>query len=478
MTSLTHYSNLFYEFLTGVRERRRGIKEKSMGGGAHVRVIIIASLAGILFGFDTAVIAGVTHALRDIFSLSPAGLGAAVSSALWGTLLGALIIGAPGDRYGSRNMLRVVGMLYVISALGSALAWNFMSFAVCRFLAGIAIGGSSVLAPVYLAEIAPANRRGALVGLFQLNIVIGILLAYGSNFCVARFIGGPDAWRYKLAVSALPAIIFFILLLTIPHSPRWLVAKARLAEAESSLRRLGLANPRAELDGYAISQEARDGSDSRLSWARHRRPILLAIGLACFNQLSGINAVLYYLGDIFAAAGFDAWSADLQSVVIGATNLAATLLGISLLDRAGRRTLILIGSVGTALALLGVTLIMANDAARAWLLPLLIVFIASFAVSQGAVIWVYLSEIFPTPVRARGQAVGSATHWIFNALIAGAFPVIAAHSKAVPFAFFAGMMILQFIAAFFLMPETRGVALERMNDLLRTADRGGARRNM
>jgi sugar porter (SP) family MFS transporter len=449
-----------------------------MGGGAHVRVIIIASLAGILFGFDTAVIAGVTHALRDIFSLSPAGLGAAVSSALWGTLLGALIIGAPGDRYGSRDMLRVVGMLYVISALGCALAWNITSFAVCRFLAGIAIGGSSVLAPVYLAEIAPANRRGALVGLFQLNIVIGILLAYGSNFCGARFIVGPDAWRCKLAVSALPAIIFFILLLTIPHSPRWLVAKARLAEAELSLRRLGLANPRAELDGYAIAQEARDGPDSRLSWARHRRPILLAIGLACFNQLSGINAVLYYLGDIFAAAGFDAWSADLQSVVIGATNLAATLLGISLLDRVGRRTLILIGSVGTALALLGVALIMANDAARAWLLPLLIVFIASFAVSQGAVIWVYLSEIFPTPVRARGQAVGSAAHWMFNALIAGAFPVVAAHSKAVPFAFFASMMTLQFIAAFFLMPETRGVALERMNDLLRTADRGRARRNM
>jgi sugar porter (SP) family MFS transporter len=449
-----------------------------MGGGAHVRVIIIASLAGILFGFDTAVIAGVTHALREVFSLSPAGLGAAVSSALWGTLLGALIIGTPGDRYGSRDMLRVVGMLYVISALGCALAWNFTSFAVFRFLAGIAIGGSSVLAPVYLAEIAPANRRGALVGLFQLNIVIGILLAYGSNFCVARFIAGADVWRYKLAVAALPAMIFSILLLTIPHSPRWLAAKARLAEAESSLRRLGHANPRSELDGYAISQEARGGPDSKLSWARHRRPILLAIGLACFNQLSGINAVLYYLGDIFAAAGFDAWSADLQSVVIGATNLAATLLGISLLDRVGRRTLILIGSVGTALALVGVALIMGNDAARAWLLPLLIVFIASFAVSQGAVIWVYLSEIFPTPVRARGQAIGSATHWIFNALIAGAFPVIAAHSKAVPFAFFAGMMVVQFIAAFFLMPETRGVALERMNDLLRTTDRGRARRNM
>jgi MFS family permease len=201
-------------------------------------------------------------------------------------------------------------------------------------------------------------------------------------------------------------------------------------------------------------------------------------GLACFNQFSGINAVLYYLGDIFAAAGFDAWSADLQSVAVGATNLAATLLGIHLLDRAGRRTLILIGSVGTAAALLGVALIMANDAARAWLLPLLIVFIASFAISQGAVIWVYLSEIFPTGIRARGQAIGSATHWIFNALIAGSFPVIAAHSNAAPFAFFASMMVLQFIAAFFLMPETRGVELERMNEQLRPAERKVWRRNM
>jgi sugar porter (SP) family MFS transporter len=449
-----------------------------MGGAAHLKVVIIASLAGILFGFDTAVIAGITHALREIFSLSPAALGAAVSSALWGTLLGALVAGKPGDRHGSRNMLRVVGLLYVFSALGCAFAWNLTSFIGWRFLAGIAIGGSSVLAPVYLAEIAPANRRGAVVGLFQVNIVLGILLAYGSNFCVARFVVGPDAWRYKLAVSALPAIIFSSLLFTIPHSPRWLAAKGRLAEAESSLRRLGNSSPRAELAQFSNSPGAQDTPRQRLSWARHRRPILLAIGLACFNQLSGINAILYYLGDIFAAAGFNAWSSDLQSVAIGVTNLAATLLGISLLDRVGRRTLILIGSVGTALALFGATMIMASDSARGWLLPLLVLFIASFAISQGAVIWVYLSEIFPTSVRARGQAIGSATHWILNALIAGAFPVIAAHSKSAPFAFFSSMMVLQFVAAFFLMPETRGVALERMNDLMRVPGKIPAHRNM
>jgi sugar porter (SP) family MFS transporter len=438
-----------------------------MGGLAHLKVVLIASLAGILFGFDTAVIAGITHALRETFSLSAISLGAAVSSALWGTLLGALIAGRPGDRYGSRNMLRLVGALYVISAIGSALAWNLFAFVVCRFLAGIAIGASSVLAPVYLAEIAPASRRGALVGLFQLNIVIGILLAYGSNFLVAQFVGGADVWRCKLAVSALPAMIFFGLLFAIPNSPRWSVAKGRLGEAELSLRRLGCAHPRVVLDEFARSLEPR-GAAQRLSWTEHRRPILLAVGLACFNQLSGINAVLYYLGDIFAAAGFDAWSADLQSVAVGATNLIATIFGIALLDRVGRRTLILVGSIGTALALGGVALIMSGHGARSWLLPLLVLFIASFAISQGAVIWVYLSEIFPTDVRARGQAVGSATHWILNALIAGTFPIIAAYSKPTPFAFFAGMMALQFVAALLFMPETRGVSLEQMNERLGT----------
>ncbi|MGB6355055.1 MAG: sugar porter family MFS transporter [Steroidobacteraceae bacterium] len=448
-----------------------------MGGAAHLRVVIIASLAGILFGFDTAVIAGITRALREIFSLTPIALGAAVSSALWGTLLGALAAGRPGDRYGSRDMLRLVGLLYLISALGSALAWNLYSFIACRFLAGIAIGASSVLAPVYLAEIAPAQRRGVLVGLFQLNIVIGILLAYASNFCVAQFIQGPDLWRYRLAVSALPAAIFFLLMFTIPHSPRWLAARARSAEAEASLRRLGCADPRAALADFAISREP-SGARGRVTLARHRRPILLSIGLACFNQFSGINAVLYYLGDIFAAAGFEAWSADLQSVAVGAANLLATLAGIALLDRAGRRTLILAGSIGTASALLGVAFIMAGAAPRTWLLPLLILFIASFAMSQGAVIWVYLSEIFPTAVRARGQAIGSATHWILNAAIAGAFPVIAVHSKSAPFAFFAAMMLLQFVAALFFMPETRGVTLEGMQELMCAARPAAAHRNM
>jgi sugar porter (SP) family MFS transporter len=448
-----------------------------MGGIAHFRVVLIAGLAGILFGFDTAVIAGVTHALREVFSLSATGVGVAVSAALWGTLVGGLIAGRPGDRYGSRDVLRVIGLLYLISALGCALSLSFATFVVCRFIAGLAIGASSVLAPVYLAEIAPAKHRGAQVGLFQVNIVIGILLAYASNFCVAQLVDGPQAWRYKLAVSALPALLFSVLMLTIPNSPRWLAAKARLAEAESSLRRLGSRDPRGELDAFTISHEPRDESSVRLSWSAHRRSIVLAVGLACFNQLSGINAVLYYLGDIFAAAGFDAWSADLQSVAIGAANLAATLVGIALLDRLGRRTLMLIGSVGTALTLFGVALVMANHAPRAWLLSLLIVFTASFAVSQGAVIWVYLSEIFPVVARSRSISRQR-----------DSLDIQCADRRRVPccrrtfqvpsIRVFAIMMTMRFVAAFFLMPETRGVPLERMSALLGTAARAAARRNM
>jgi sugar porter (SP) family MFS transporter len=451
-----------------------------MGGSAHLKVVIIASLAGVLFGFDTAVIAGVTHALRETFALTPAALGATVSSALWGTLLGALVLGRPGDRYGSRNMLRFIGFLYLVSALGCALAWNLSAFVVCRFLAGIAIGGSSVLAPVYLSEIAPAKRRGALVGLFQVNIVIGILTAYGSNFCVALLTSGEAIWRYKLAVAALPAGLFCILLFTIPHSPRWLAQKGRFAEAESSLRRLGSTAPREQLrefaDGSCASSSAPAQKMQRptLSWAQHRRPIALAIGLALFNQLSGINAILYYLGDIFASAGFSDWSADLQSVAIGATNLAATLIALTLIDRTGRKTLLLFGSVGMAPALAGVALIMATGAARNLLLALLIAFIVSFALSQGAVIWVYLSEIFPTAVRARGQAIGSAAHWAMNAVIAGVFPIVAAHSKAAPFVFFALMMVLQFVAVYFLLPETKGIALERIGELLCPARNTGS----
>ncbi len=384
-----------------------------------------------------------------------------MSSALWGTLVGALAAGAPGDRFGSRNTLRVIGALYTMAALGCALAWNLPSFVIFRFLVGLAIGGSSVLAPVYIAEIAPAQRRGALVGLFQFNVVLGILLAYCSNFVVGSLVPGPAAWRIKLAVAAIPAAVFFILLFTIPDSPRWLALKGRIDAAVASLKRLGIA------DSQAVAAEMQQSQPQQpvartLSWARHRRPIVLAVMLAMFNQLSGINAILYYLGDIFTAAGFNSLSSDLQSVAIGATNLVATLVGMSFIDRLGRKALLLIGAVGTAAALAGVAVIMASGTHRELLLPLLIGFIASFALSQGAVIWVYLSEVFPTAIRARGHSLGSATHWIMNAVVSAVFPAVAAYSTSLPFAFFALMMALQFVVVWLVFPETKGVALEQM----------------
>ena len=438
---------------------------------AQLRIVVAASLAGLLFGFDTAVIAGVTHALREVYSLTPGGLGAIVSVALWGTLLGALVAGVPGDRFGSRSTLRIVGLLYLVGALGCAFSVSLGEFAAARFLTGIAIGASSVLAPVYIAEIAPRGRRGALVGLFQLNIVIGILLAYCSNFAIDHLATAAMAWRWKLGVASVPAGVFLSLLFTIPHSPRWLFAKGRLTEAAESLTRLGEAAPAVRLQELQqTSPTAALQGNGSLSWTAHRRPILLAIGIAMFNQLSGINAVLYYLGDIFAAAGFNALSADLQSMVVGATNLIATLLALPLIDRIGRKPLLLIGAAGTALSLLGVALIMALQSGQALLLPLLVAFIASFAVSQGAVIWVYLSELFPTAVRARGQSLGSATHWVMNAMIAAVFPTVAAASKSLPFLFFAIMMALQFVVVLIAFPETKGVALEDMPKRLAARD--------
>ena len=435
----------------------------------NLAVVITASLAGLLFGFDTVVMSGVTQSLREVFHLDPgsAWFGFAVASALLGTALGALIAGIPGDRYGSRDALKLVGLLYVISTLGSSMSWDLPSFYVFRFIGGIAIGASSVLAPVYISEIAPADRRGALTGLFQFNIVFGILLAFVSNGILQWAMHASWVWRVKLAVAAVPAMVFFALMYTIPQSARWLAAKGRRDEARASLAHLGVAQPDAmlaEFDKAAARERA--GSAARLFTAAHRRAILLAILLAMFNQLSGINAILYYLNDIFAAAGFSSLSQDVQAVAIGAANLIATMIALRVIDRFGRKKLLLIGAVGTAVALAGVAAIMGSGEGRQYLLLMLIAFIAFFAFSQGAVIWVYLAEIFPTAVRARGQALGSFTHWIMNAAIAFSFPLIAAHAQALPFAFFAGCMLLQFFVVLAIFPETRGVELESMDRAL------------
>jgi sugar porter (SP) family MFS transporter len=419
--------------------------------------ILVAALAGLLFGFDTAVIAGVTADLTRVMDLTPASLGVTVSSALWGTLLGALFAGVPGDRFGSRACLRVLALLYVISGLGCALAWDWPSLLIFRFIGGIGIGGSSVLAPVYITELSPPARRGALTGLFQLNIVAGILVAYLSNWLIGGIGLGAAEWRWKLAVTAVPALLFFALLWLIPASPRWLIAKGRIAEALAVLRRIG--SKFRETDLTALRTAVPEGR-AKLSWRHYKKPIALAITIGMFNQLSGINAILYYLNDIFAAAGFGKISADAQSVAVGATNFLFTALAMLVIDRIGRKTLLLIGSVGMAISLSGAAVILSGLANPSGLLWVLLGFIASFAFSQGAVIWVYISEIFPTPVRARGQSLGSGTHWLMNALISGLFPLVAAWSKGLPFLFFAAMMGVQFIVVLLFFPETKRLSLE------------------
>lgn len=417
-----------------------------------------AALAGLLFGFDTAVIAGLTADLTRLFDLTPGSLGLTVSAALWGTLAGALFAGKLGDTFGSRDMLRVLACCYIVAGVGGALASDWTMFVALRFLCGLAIGGSSVLAPVYITEIAPARRRGLLVGLFQLTIVVGILLAYCSNAALAALVTGPDAWRWKLGVSAVPAIVFLVLLFAIPNSPRWLIARGREPEARAALTRIGPDDPDAELARLSRAIRA-ERPDESLSWHRHRRPIVLAILIAVFNQLAGINAVLYYLNDIVARGG--ALSPDGQAMLIGLANLVFTLLGLALIDRVGRRTLLLAGAAGMALCLAVAAAVMFGLAAGHWLLPALIGFIACFATSQGAVIWVFISEIFPTPVRARGSALGAGTHWAMNALVAAGFPVLAATSPGLPFAIFAVAMVVQFVVVAMVFPETRGIDVDR-----------------
>jgi sugar porter (SP) family MFS transporter len=425
-----------------------------------IRGVLVGGLSGLLFGFDTAVIAGTTQGLTSTFQLSPTMLGLTVSSALWGTLLGAIVAGAPGDRFGARNCLRAIAVLYVVSALGCFMAPNLAMVIVARVLAGLAVGASSVLAPTYLAEIAPARVRGAMVGVFQFNVVAGILVAYLSNTLIGQMGLGEMEWRWKFGVTAVPSLGLAALLCFIPQSPRWLAVKGRVAEAGAVLRSIGIADAAGELDRYALQQA--QGRSVRLSWRHHARPMALAMLVAGFNQLSGINAILYYLNDIFAAAGFGKVSADLQSVIIGATNLAFTLLALTVIDRVGRKTLLLVGSVGLVISLSAVALIELTGTHQDLLLPMLIGFIACFAFSQGAVIWVYISEIFPTEVRARGQGLGSSTHWLMDALIATAFPLAAAWSRGLPFAFFALAMVAQFVVVLKFFPETKGIALEDM----------------
>jgi sugar porter (SP) family MFS transporter len=378
-----------------------------------------------------------------------------------------MFAGIPADRFGRRDSLRIMAVLYVVSALGCAFAWDWYSLVFFRFVGGLGIGGSSVLGPMYIAEVSPAKWRGRLVGFFQFNVVSGILLAYLSNYLLGTAGLGAAEWRWKLGVSALPAVLFFVMLLGIPRSPRWLVQKGRAPEARAVLEAIGEENVDAELQDIVASIDAEHGHGSEPLFShKYRLPIFLAVSIAMFNQLSGINAILYYLNDIFAKAGFSKVSGDLQAVAIGATNLLFTILAMSIIDKVGRRFLLLVGSVGTAVCLGGVAYIFSSARHEGVLVWLLVGFIAFFAFSQGAVIWVYLGEIFPNRVRARGQSLGSLTHWFMAALIAWTFPVLAKTSGGIPFLFFSAMMVVQFFVVLLAYPETKGVSLEAMQKKL------------
>jgi sugar porter (SP) family MFS transporter len=430
---------------------------------------VVAALGGLLFGFDTAVIAGATQALKVLYHLSPLGEGFTVASALVGTVIGSMLAGIPGDRYGRRDSLRGMAVLYLVSALGCAFAWNWTALVIFRFIGGLAIGGSSVLGPMYIAEISPAKWRGRLVGLFQFNVVFGILLAYLSNYILGTMGFGAAEWRWKLGVTAAPAAFFFVMLFGIPRSPRWLVKKGRIDEAREVLRLIGEENYEQELKDIIESIDAEHVTSDALFTAKYRVPIFLAISIGMFNQLSGINAILYYLNAIFEHAGFSKVSGDLQAVAIGATNLLFTMLAMSVIDKVGRKKLLLIGSVGTALCLAGVAAIFLIGRHENLLVWMLVGYIAFFAFSQGAVIWVYISEVFPNRVRAKGQSLGSFSHWIMNALISWTFPLMAASSGGYPFVFFSAMMVLQFFVVLFCYPETKGISLEEMQKKLHIA---------
>jgi len=427
---------------------------------------ITSALAGFLFGFDTVVISGAEQKIQSLWGLSAGMHGLAMGSALYGTVIGSLLGGWPTDWFGRKLTLLFIGVLYVLSAFGCGLANGVGMFIAARFIGGLGIGISTVAAPLYISEIAPPAYRGRLAGMFQFNIVFGIVIAFLSNAVIARM-GGEDAWRWMLGIAAIPSVIYALMCFALPESPRWLIG--RKGDRVAGLKVLQLIEPdlpQARLEAHAdelmAAARAEQSSASRFWTRRLRVPIFLAILVAFFNQLSGINAVLYFAPRIFEMTGLGKEAALLQSVGIGITNLLFTFVGLWLIDRLGRRTLLYIGSFGYIISL-GLT---------AWafftqhysIVPVCIfAFIAAHAVGQGAVIWVLISEIFPNRHRAEGQALGSFTHWIFAALLTTFFPkMVTAFAPGYVFLFFCGMMVLQLVWVKLMVPETKGRSLEEI----------------
>ena len=437
-----------------------------------MKATLTGALGGLLFGFDTVVISGAIDALVRLYGLSAQGKGWTVAIALIGTVVGALGAGTVGQKLGGRETLRITALLYIISAFGSALAWSWPSLMVFRFVGGLGIGASSVLGPVYIAELAPAKWRGRLVGTFQFNVVLGILLAYVSNYLIRTLNLGAAEWRWQVGIAALPAIGFLVLLFGIPRSPRWSASREQIDDALAVLKLMGEPDPQAELADIreALRQEHASAHEPVFRW-KYRYPLFLAISIGAFNQLAGINAILYYLPNIFASAGFSQVSGDQQAIAIGFTNLIFTMVGMSVIDKLGRKTLLLIGAAGTAGCLGGVAWLFSTHSHPGALVWILVTYIAFFALSQGAVIWVYIGEVFPNSVRSKGQGVGNASHWIMNTIIALEFPVVVHYlNTETPFVFFAVMTIVQFLVVLFTYPETKGQTLEALQRRLVPGD--------
>ena len=429
---------------------------------------ITVALAGFLFGFDTVVISGADLALQDRWPRGDFFHGTVVmAAALWGTVLGALFGNIPVDRLGRKQSLIWIGILYTVSAVGSALANDPWVFAAARFIGGVAIGVSTIAAPAFIAEIAPAGQRGRLVAAYQLNIVLGILIAFVSNYLLGGT--GPDAWRWMMGVEAIPAIAYTLLVLGIPESPRWLLLRrGDELTATAILRRIRpKEDPAVEIAAIRSDLATARPSDSIYSPV-YRRALLLAFFIAFFNQFSGINAFLYYAPRIFREAGLEAQTALLSSVGIGVTNLLFTVLGMSLIDRLGRRQLLYIGSVGYIVSLSMVAVAFAAGWTGMAVPGFLFLFIAAHAIGQGTVIWVFIAEIFPNHLRAQGQAFGSSVHWVLAAAIPSLMPVaVTALGPATVFALFAFMMVLQLIWVWRSVPETKGMTLEQLDQRLR-----------
>ncbi|HOM61804.1 MAG TPA: sugar porter family MFS transporter [Anaerohalosphaeraceae bacterium] len=465
--------------------------------GVLLRSAVVAALGGLLFGFDTAVISGAEKTLernyqrqyesiaryfgrpellnsrneKDLPILQRTSFwhGTVVASALIGTVIGSLLFGKPADRYGRRFILKLLGILYFVSAVGSALAWEMFSFSIFRFIGGLAVGGTSVISPMYIAEISPARVRGRLVAITQFNIVLGILLAYLSNWIISMQNLGEWEWRWMFGVEAIPAALFFVLLFFTPRSPRWLVGQGLLEEARAVLSQVGTDTGNVEEELQLIQRSLREDAKSLQEpffRRKYLKPIMLAVMIAMFNQLSGINALIYYAKRIFEMAGAESTSALAQSVIIGFTNLIFTMAAMLVIDHFGRKKLMLIGSIGYILSLSVVTWGFFSGTGGKMILIGFIGFIAAHAFGQGAVIWVFISEIFPNALRARGQALGSFTHWIMAALISLTFPMFAEQLGWRIFAIYGLCMVGQLLWVLLVMPETKGIPLEEIQKKL------------